>query len=108
MKNAQASRPWPAITTHNQDNHAVRDERWRYIRYADGSEELYDERSDANEWFNLARDPRHAATKRELAKWLPKSSAPPVPGSAQRVLLYTNGVAVWEGKVIRADETMPQ
>jgi arylsulfatase A-like enzyme len=108
LKDAGAPRPWPAITTHNHDNHAVRTEEWRYIRYADGSEELYAERADPNEWFNLARDPRHAGVKRELAKWLPKSSAPPVPGSAQRVLLYTNGVAVWEGKVIRSDETMPQ
>ena len=108
LKNANAPRLWPAITTHNHDNHAVRDERWRYIRYADGSEELYDELADPNEWVNLARDPRHAERKRELGKWLPKSSAPPAPGSAHRVLIYTNGVAVWEGKVIRADETLPQ
>ena len=32
----------PAITTDNHDNHGLRTERWRYIRYADGSEELYD------------------------------------------------------------------
>jgi len=108
LKNAEAPRPWPALTTHNHDNHAVRDERWRYIRYADGSEELYDERADPNEWVNLARDPRHADAKRALAKWLPKSSAPPVPGSAHRVLLFTNGVPVWEGTIIRADETLPQ
>ena len=108
LKNAGAPRPWPALTTHNHDNHTVRDERWRYIRYADGSEELYEERADPNEWFNLARDPRHADTKRQLATWLPKSSAPPAPGSAQRVLIYTNGVAVWEGKVIGADEVLPQ
>jgi arylsulfatase A-like enzyme len=108
LKDAGAPRPWPAITTHNHDNHTVRTEQWRYIRYADGSEELYDERADPNEWTNLARDPRHAETKRELANWLPKSSAPPVPGSAQRLLIYTNGVAVWEGRVIAADETLPE
>ncbi len=108
LKDAGAPRPWPAITTHNHDNHTVRAEGWRYIRYADGSEELYDERVDRNEWFNLAHDPRHTGTKRELAKWLPKASAPPVPGSAHRVLVYTNGVAVWEGKVILPDEPMPQ
>ena len=42
LKDARAPRPWPAITTHNQGNHAVRTAQWRYIRYADGSEELYD------------------------------------------------------------------
>lgn len=29
-------------------------ERWRYFRYADGSEELYDHINDPNEWDNLA------------------------------------------------------
>ena len=48
--------PWdrPALMTYGQGNHAVRNNRWRYIRYADGSEELYDHDSDPEEWFNLA------------------------------------------------------
>jgi len=108
LQDAHAARPWPAVTTHNHDNHSVRTEQWRFIRYADGSEELYDERMDPNEWTNLAGEPAQASTKRDLARWLPGSSAAPVPGSAQRVLIYTNGVAVWEGKVIRADETWAQ
>ena len=39
-----------ALTTHGYMNHAVRDSRWRYIRYADGSEELYDHEADTYEW----------------------------------------------------------
>ena len=39
LRDARAPREWPAITTHNPDNHGVRSERWRYIRYADGGEE---------------------------------------------------------------------
>jgi hypothetical protein len=46
--------------------------RWRYIRYADGSEELYDHRSDPNEWTNLAANPAHHAVKARLAGLLPK------------------------------------
>ena len=38
LSDPEAIRPWPAITTHNQGNHAVRSARWRYIQYADGSE----------------------------------------------------------------------
>jgi len=42
------AREWdrPALTTHQQGNHALRSERWRYIRYADGGEELYDHAND--------------------------------------------------------------
>ena len=70
--------PWerPALTTCGYENHALRSERWRYIRYADGSEELYDHAADPNEWKNLAADPRHAAVKAELARWLPAEDAP--------------------------------
>ena len=35
-----------------QGNHTVRTEKWRYIRYADGTEELYDMVRDPNEWFD--------------------------------------------------------
>lgn len=107
LKNAQAKRNWPAITTHNQNNHAVRSEHWRYIRYADGSEELYDLRRDPNEWTNLARDTRHASVIKEHRQWLPKTNAVPVPGSAARLLVNENGVWMWEGKPIRPEEKQP-
>jgi arylsulfatase A-like enzyme len=71
-------RPWerPALVTYLQGNHAVCSERWRYIRYADGGEELYDQKNDPNEWTNLASKPEQAEVKAELAKWLPKTDAP--------------------------------
>lgn len=66
----------PAVTTYRRNNHAVRTERWRYIRYANGDEELYDHDADAREWKNLARDPRNDAVKKELAARLPMENAP--------------------------------
>lgn len=65
-----------ALSTWLQGNHSVRTEGWRYTRYADGGEELYDETSDPNEWTNLAGNPDHAAKKAELAKLLPTANAP--------------------------------
>ena len=75
---ADAAAAWntPAVTTHGRNNHAVRSERWRYIRYADGSEELYDHDADPYEWKNLAADPGLAAVKAELGQWLPKENCP--------------------------------
>ncbi len=58
------------VTTFGQNNHAVRTARWRYIRYADGGEELYDHQNDEYEWTNLAGRRKHAAMKAELAKHL--------------------------------------
>jgi len=109
-RDASAPRPWPAITTHNPGNHAVRTERWRYIRYADGSEELYDVKADPHEWDNLARRDDLAGVKRELQRWLPPHSQPPAPGSAKRVLTYdpATDVAVWEGQTIRRSDPIPQ
>jgi arylsulfatase A-like enzyme len=61
----------PGITTYGFKNHGIRTEGWRYIRYADGAEELYNEQTDVNEWTNLAQDPRYAKEKAELAKLVP-------------------------------------
>jgi arylsulfatase A-like enzyme len=62
--------PHPAITTWQSGNHALRNDRFRYIRYADGSEELYDHHNDPNEWHNLAREEKHQIARNELAKQL--------------------------------------
>ena len=69
----------PALTTYGRNNHALRTPRWRYIRYGDGSEELYDHTKDPNEWTNLANLKKHAAVKRELAQWFPKKNVPNAP-----------------------------
>ena len=61
----------PAIMTYKKGNHALRNKRWRYIRYADGSEELYDHSSDINEWNNVADNNENAKIIKSLRKWLP-------------------------------------
>jgi hypothetical protein len=53
----------------------VRSEGWRYIHYANGDEELYNEATDPYEWENLAKDAQYAGTKAELAKSLPVENA---------------------------------
>ncbi len=57
LRDPDALWPYPAISTYGKGNHAIRTKRWRYIRYADGSEELYNHDYDPNEWTNLAKQP---------------------------------------------------
>jgi len=83
LKDPEAAWDRPVITTHGRNNHAVRSERWRYIRYSDGGEELYDHESDPMEWTNLAGDPQHAGVKKELAGWLPKVNVEEGPRKGQ-------------------------
>ena len=54
-----------ALTTYRRGNHTVRDERWRYIRYADGSEELYDHRTPEAETKNVAESQPKVAKELE-------------------------------------------
>ena len=69
----------PALMTFGFKNHAVRSRRWRYIRYADGTEELYDHSRDPNEWTNLAGDRQYAAVIKNHRKWVPLQDAPAKP-----------------------------
>ena len=65
--------------TYERGNHAVRDERWRYIRYADGTEELYDHDNDPHEWRYVAADRGNSKVIDRLKRWLPETEAPPAP-----------------------------
>lgn len=44
------------VTAFDKGNLSLRDDRWRYIKYVDGSEELYDLQSDPNEWENVIEE----------------------------------------------------
>ncbi len=83
---AQPDSAWasPALTTYRFENHAVRSEGWRYIRYANGDEELYDEQADPYEWTNLASNPNYASIKSELAQAMPTRNEPDIGPTSSR------------------------
>lgn len=110
LKSGNTKRERPAITTHNRGNHGIRSERWRYIHYADGSEELYDLQQDPNEWTNLASNKEFAPVIDQHRKWLPVNDAAPVKNSAIRLLTYDKSTdeAIWEGKTIRRSDPIPE
>ena len=59
--------------------YAIINKDWRYISYGDDGEELYDLKSDPNEWNNLAENPNYQDTKRLLRKSAPKKFSPAAP-----------------------------
>jgi hypothetical protein len=73
-----------AVCTHGKGNHAVRDAQWRYIRYADGTEELYDHSKDPCEWTNLAAEVGMSDIKTKLAAALPQDEVKPTSGAEKK------------------------
>jgi arylsulfatase A-like enzyme len=56
IENTNLNDEYFAVTTYGRNNHAVVSEQYRYIRYENGAEELYDHANDPNEWQNIAND----------------------------------------------------
>lgn len=73
------------LTTWYYKNHAIRSNDFRYIRYRNGGEELYDHKTDPGEHINLASNPEYVKVIEEHKKWLPKYDAIPA------------GSTVWKG-----------
>jgi arylsulfatase A-like enzyme len=75
---ANPNTPWdkPALTTFGFNNHAVRTNDWRYIRYENGDEELYDRKNDPYEWTNLANKPNMDSIKKMLVQHIPTENKP--------------------------------
>lgn len=75
---ADPSATWnrATLSTWLPGNHVVIQDRWRYIRYQEGAEELYDMKTDPDQFTNLAANPAFVETKSRLARWLPSSQAP--------------------------------
>ena len=76
LKNPEADWDYPAISTYDFSEFSVRTQDWRYTRYIDDSEELYDHRTDPEEWTNLANKPKYEDVKKRLSLHIPENPAP--------------------------------
>lgn len=95
----------PALITFERGNYAVVDERYRYIRYHDGSEELYDFVADRRERKNLLANAGGESSNQQsewfkvrdrLRAQLPKDAAPGVPERSAFVFDYST--TTWKRK----------
>jgi arylsulfatase A-like enzyme len=106
LQNPASLRTQPAITASvsaDQPSYAARSDRWRYIRHADGSEELYDHQTDPHEWINVAPNPTNTEIKTTLQAALPTQWATAARPTAQILRLSTQGEA-WS--VTNGDEVV--
>jgi arylsulfatase A-like enzyme len=74
VMNGEGSGDRFAITTFGMNNHGVRTAQYRYIRYEDGGEELYDHHVDPNEWNNMANQPDSKDLIHKLEELLPPTN----------------------------------
>jgi arylsulfatase A-like enzyme len=77
--NPAASWDRPGFTTWGVGYSSVTDGRYRYIRYPDGTQELYDHSIDPYEWKNLAASPGMQPVIARLARSIPARFMPSIP-----------------------------
>lgn len=82
MKNPKQAWNHPAITSFGLGNYSIRSERYRFIQYHDGSQELYDLDEDPHEWTNLASLPKYQEIIAQHASFLPAQQHPVLPGKS--------------------------
>ena len=70
------------LTAYPRGSYALRSDRHRYIRYEDGSEELYDHANDPNEWTNLADRKETSSIREALGRLLPGDERPYHPATS--------------------------
>lgn len=78
INDAQVEREEPSITYYKHGSISVRTMQYRYIRYYDGTEELYDENNDPLELQNLAYNQAYKAVIDTIDRWIPAKLAPSV------------------------------
>src|SRR5690606_16200202 len=76
----KTERTVPAISSLTPNFHSIRDRRFRYTSYGNGEEELYDHKTDPEEWTNIAVDTNFLEIKTRLKSYLPKNAQQPIKG----------------------------
>ncbi len=75
LQDPSATWDHPAITIALPGDANVRTEKWAYIRYSNGDEELYDMTKDEMQWNNLAANQEFESVKAQLKKFIPEHKA---------------------------------
>lgn len=74
----------PSLMTYGENYSSLSDGRYRYIRYPDRSEELYDHEVDPFEWNNISKNKKLKKIKRSLSEQIPKKWAKSLGGKTEK------------------------
>lgn len=86
------------LPSNERGSFAIINKNWRYISYYNGGEELYNEKEDPNEWYNLAGDEKYRPIMNEMKKSAPKVFAPTVTPKTDLKLVIEGDSFHWEKK----------
>jgi arylsulfatase A-like enzyme len=83
----------------NPNEYAIINRQWRYIRYGEDGEELYNVQADPNEWTNLSSNPEHDDLKAQMRALAPKTFAKPAAKlNARKHLVIEGETFRWEAQ----------
>lgn len=68
LKNPDKKWDYPSLTQMGKGRNTIRTEKWRYIRYENNDEELYNHTIDSLEWNNLVSNNQYKSIKESLSK----------------------------------------
>ncbi|MCA9069966.1 MAG: sulfatase [Planctomycetaceae bacterium] len=74
LRNVNLQTDRVVVTSFDRGNVSLRSDQWRYLRYRDGSVELYNIKLDPNEWTNLANDGQHNSVLERFRKKIPEAA----------------------------------
>jgi arylsulfatase A-like enzyme len=97
LKNPAKAKDRDIYVPHTEPNgYAIINQKWRYIKYADDTEELYNVQEDPNEWTNLANNPEYAELKKALKAKAPKTFAQPARNTTKKNLVIEGESYHWD------------
>ena len=92
LKNPAEAKDREVYLPHTEPKgYAIINREWRYINYADDTEELYSVQNDPNEWENLAENPEYEGIKKALRSNAPKTFARPAKNTTTKKNLVVEG-----------------
>lgn len=98
LKNPSAAKDRYAVTVAAPNEYSVVNTQWRYIHYADGSEEFYGKMDDSLEWTNLAAQPEYRRKMDEMKAAAPAHFATPGKKRGEMRLVTEGEDFHWEDK----------